>query len=305
MSGNSLWSRRLQPFQRTVTRHTFAFFLFILWAAPSISAGTLNVSIKSAAEQGEFVTASFETPPLEEMKISFMFLGSTAPCFPDPISPNRFQWTCLAAVPANALTGKQRYEIAPYGDPAFHGIIRIKKHKFPVETLTLSKEKKDLLKSGDDKDDEVKLIRKLFKTETSEKMWAGKFIKPVQGKIESLYGEKRILDGKLRENYYHRGLDLGEQHGKPLFASNGGKVLSARMFTEEGNMVMLDHGRGVISLYMHCSAMSVKEGDLVSKGQEIGKVGDTGVASTPHVHFGIYIHGTPIDPLFWLSHSPD
>ncbi len=251
-------------------------------------------------EQGQFLLLEPALPQTETAQVSLDFQGQKTPCY-----LNKGIWQCLAAVPADAKTGTQIFKVLAGEKPLPEEKIRVLNHRFPVEPLTLTKEKKNLLKSGEDKDAELKVIRAKLKIETPEKLWKGKFGRPVEGKIESLYGEKRILDGKLRPNYYHRGLDLGAPHGTPLHASQDGQVILAGSFIEEGNMVMVDHGQGVVTAYLHCSAMSVKEGDKVKKGDIVGKVGDTGVANTPHVHFGTYIHGTPIDPLYWFAKAPD
>jgi murein DD-endopeptidase MepM/ murein hydrolase activator NlpD len=272
-------------------------FPALAWAEPP-----QNFIAPASAGQGEYIRFTFITDPLAQ-KLSLKFLEKVTPCFSEPVQEGRkFVWECLAAVPADAPAGPQAFEIYPLEATA--GRIQIEERPFPVETLTLTKEKKDLLKDSEDKDAEIKFIRAQLATASPKRLWRGEFIKPTNGKVESLFGEKRILDGKLRPNYYHRGLDLGAPHGSPLRATQAGVVLAARAFTEEGNMIMLDHGRGIISLYMHCSKMLVREGQKIKAGQIIGKVGDTGVASTPHVHWGIYVNGVPIDPLFWLGHLP-
>ena len=271
----------------------------ILLAVSPADASSSKHKFPTSISQGQFLRLTFGTGS-ERSGVSLNLEDERSPCY-----LNGEEWECLAAVPANAKTGRQDFKILTADKVLFSGKIRVLKHKFPVETLTLSQDKKDLLKPSEDKENNRKLIREKFKTENQKKLWSGKFAPPVNGKIESLYGEKRIMDGKLRPNYYHRGLDLGSPHGTPILASNDGQVIAAGKFIEEGNMVMVDHGQGVISVYMHCSSMSLKEGDPVKKGQEVGKVGSTGVSTSPHVHFGIYIHGTPIDPLYWFDHNPN
>ncbi|KAF0200512.1 MAG: lysostaphin, partial [bacterium] len=68
-----------------------------------------------------------------------------------------------------------------------------------------------------------------------------------------------------------------------------------------GNCIFLDHGHGIISAYLHLSSVMVKEGDIVKKGQIIGKVGSTGIASGPHLHWGMYVLGKTVDPLVWVN----
>ena len=252
----------------------------------------------SPAAQGQFVKVAFEAPGRESVRLEAF--GKTVPCYPDGKKIE-----CLAAVPANFAPGEQTLKLLSDSGPIGEAKVRIEAAKFPEETLALTQEKKDLMKASDKRDAEVKIIRAGLGAETPEKSWKGRFIKPVKGVTESLFGEKRILDGKMMEGYYHKGQDIGAKHGTPILASNAGRVVIARGLIEEGNMVALDHGHGVVSIYMHCSSLSVKEGQAVKKGQEVGRVGSTGISNSPHVHFGVYIHDTPTDPIFWLANSPD
>lgn len=85
-------------------------------------------------------------------------------------------------------------------------------------------------------------------------------------------------------------------------ATNRGRVLLARDdFNLHGKTVLLDHGQGVMSIYLHLSLINVDEGMEVEKGDVIGLVGSTGLATGPHLHFGIYVHGVPVNPIPWIE----
>lgn len=252
----------------------------------------------SPAAQGQFVRIAFEAPGSPKT-VQIEAFGKSLPCY-----PAGDQIECLAAIPTDTVPQEQTFKILAGAIEIGTAKIRIEESKFPEETLALTQEKKDLMMPSEKRAAEVKTIRAGLGAETTEKFWKGKFIKPVNGKTESLFGEKRILDGKMMEGYYHKGLDIGAKPGTPVLASNAGRVVIARKFIEEGNMAAVDHGHGVVSIYLHCSSLSVKEGQKVKKGQELGKVGSTGVSNSPHVHWGIYIHDIPIDPLYWLQNAP-
>jgi murein DD-endopeptidase MepM/ murein hydrolase activator NlpD len=100
-------------------------------------------------------------------------------------------------------------------------------------------------------------------------------------------------------HYYkkHDGVDLGEHTGDPLYASGAGTVTMAEWHTGYGNLVEIDHGNGYTTRYGHCSKLLVKVGDVVEQGQEIAKMGETGTATGPHVHFEIRVNGATVDPL--------
>ena len=95
----------------------------------------------------------------------------------------------------------------------------------------------------------------------------------------------------------HHGTDFGAPSGVSVKATKAGKVTIAKSLSGYGNVVYLDHGNGITSRYAHLSKFSVKVGDTVKQGQEVGKVGNTGVSTGPHLHFEIRINGNSIDPL--------
>ena len=142
-------------------------------------------------------------------------------------------------------------------------------------------------------------------TVSSEKYWNGEFIFPSAANPSTEYGVKRKINGVLNPDYFHKGLDFASPEGGDVKAPANGKVilagLTSRGFVVNGNCIFIDHGHGVISAYLHLSQVLVKEGDTVKKNQLIGKVGSTGIATGPHLHWGIYVLGKPIEPLVWTN----
>ena len=129
--------------------------------------------------------------------------------------------------------------------------------------------------------------------------WAGNFIAPVSNEISENYGTNRTFNGKLAT--VHRGTDFRAPLGTPVHASNGGEVILAREFYYEGNCVVIDHGLGFMTIYMHLSKFDVKEGDKVEKGQPIALSGGTGRATGPHLHMAVRWSGEYLDPLKLLA----
>jgi murein DD-endopeptidase MepM/ murein hydrolase activator NlpD len=120
--------------------------------------------------------------------------------------------------------------------------------------------------------------------------------------MNSPFGVKRYYNGKFSGNY-HKGIDQRSPQGRPIKAIADGQVILASSFHLHGGTVGLDHGQGITSIYIHQSKLLVKPGQLVKQGDVIGHVGSTGFASGPHLHWGLYIHGTPVDPTNWLKVS--
>lgn len=133
--------------------------------------------------------------------------------------------------------------------------------------------------------------------------WAGPFRAPVTGPTTGVYGSQRILSGTPMAP--HSGLDFGVPTGTRVVAPAAGVVVLADgPFTLEGNLVLLDHGMGLVSAFLHLSRIDVKVGDVVAAGSPIGAVGATGRATGPHLHWGVTWTDVRIDPALLLKDSP-
>jgi murein DD-endopeptidase MepM/ murein hydrolase activator NlpD len=149
---------------------------------------------------------------------------------------------------------------------------------------------------------EDELVSELLSSASPEKLWQGPFEYPSRyytAEFVATFGTRRSYNnGSLM--YYHTGVDF---YGRdvPIYASAAGRVVFAGPLTVRGNVTYIDHGWGVYSGYLHQSEMYVQEGDLVEKGQVIGKVGATGRVTGPHLHWEIWVGGVPVQPLDWIS----
>ena len=179
--------------------------------------------------------------------------------------------------------------------------LTIKTTEFPLQELTLAKETAALKASRIEK----ALVAKTLSTQSSKKLWDGKFIYPSLGHHSTIYGVKRRINGVINPGYFHKGLDFAASYGSEIKAAANGKVILAgrtsKGFVVNGNCIFLDHGHGVITGYLHLSKILVKEGDFIKKEQIIGKVGSSGIASGPHLHWGMYVLGKTVDPIKWTS----
>lgn len=133
--------------------------------------------------------------------------------------------------------------------------------------------------------------------DTGAEGWRQRFQWPVAGRISGRFGAQRIYRGT--PGSYHSGVDVAMPTGTPLLAPADGVVILAtsRPFTLEGNLLMLDHGMGLNSAFLHLSEISVREGESVRRGQPIGRIGATGRTTGPHMHWGMKWNAARIDPL--------
>ena len=147
-------------------------------------------------------------------------------------------------------------------------------------------------------DEDKALKQQAFAHVNPEREWSGNFQPPVTAPISDVFGTARVFNGQTQS--VHQGLDFGVPSGTPVDALNKGVVLLARPLFFEGNCVFLDHGQGLLTIYMHLSKIEVKEGDPVKRGQEVGLSGGTGRATGPHLHVAVRWQGVYLDPAVLL-----
>ena len=145
--------------------------------------------------------------------------------------------------------------------------------------------------------DEAKILRELISTST--KLWTEPFGMPLKDiHINDKYGYSRQTGAY---EISHKGTDFRAPIGTEIFAINTGKVILVKSFRNYGKTVVVDHGQGVLSLYMHLSEFRVMEEEVVKKGQIIGLSGMTGYATGPHLHLSVKIDSYSIDPMVFLN----
>ncbi len=207
----------------------------------------------------------------------------------------------IVGIPVNQPLGVYTFFVSymENGEPKTHEQkIKIIPGGFPVQRIWLKKKMKDLY-TYEGIQHEYDLIGAALKTETPEQLWEGVFGEPSKGKITTKFGSQRVVNGEKGSN--HKGVDFAPGFKKPIFAVNGGTVSLVQKFKMHGNTVIINHGQGVSSLYLHMNAFAVKAGDTVKKGDVIGYVGSTGVATGPHLHFALYVHAVAVNPMPWFK----
>ncbi|MDA3793340.1 MAG: M23 family metallopeptidase [Elusimicrobia bacterium] len=175
----------------------------------------------------------------------------------------------------------------------------IQKSNYPTEEIKLSAQNIKKIESPGNKK-ERKTIKAALKKETNKIFLEGNYLKrPSRGRISGVFGASRRTPDRVL--WQHRGVDIaGGRQAVVKSAAPGIVILAREDFNLHGKTVIINHGGGIMTLYIHLDSVKVKKGDKVSEGNIIGYIGDTGVAVGPHLHWGVYLHGTPVNPEDWL-----
>lgn len=233
-----------------------------------------------------FVTASEE--PLVEVG------GKPLPIFP----VGQQQWRAFVPTTPLQAPGQRSLRVRA-GDETRNMLLWVGNRSFPVQRIWLPPGK---VSQGTDAEfDQVAAFKTLV---TPEKLWRGAFIRPNSGAVTTPYGVRRYYNGVLAQDYFHRGIDYAGPHGSAVLAAQRGRVAlvgrEAEGFLIHGNTIGIDHGQGVLTLYLHLDQIRVQVGQMVEAGQVIGTVGNTGAATGPHLHWGLYVNGECVDPRLWM-----
>jgi len=225
--------------------------------------------------------------------------GENFPVFPAGTG-NRYR----ALLPTTPLDSPGRLTIQVTGDGETRNLaIGLRNRSFPTQRIRLA--------GGGSNATELELSRvAAFKQiVTPEKFWRGPFLRPTSGRVSTIFGVRRYYNGVFAQNYYHRGVDYATGTGTSVVAPAAGRVAligrEREGFRVHGNTVGIDHGQGVLSIFLHLHRIDVREGDFVSAGQRLGTVGSTGASTGPHLHWGLYVRGKAVDPVPWRFQGID
>jgi hypothetical protein len=173
--------------------------------------------------------------------------------------------------------------------------LNVDRGAFPVQRLTLPREMAAPPPEVQARiEREARMLEEIF-GRVSERLWEGPFAMPLNNGFSTGFGVRRVINGKPASQ--HRGVDIRGAEGTPVHAANRGVAVFAGETYFGGNTLVLDHGAGVFTVYMHLSKISVSERELVGKGGLVGLVGSTGRSTGPHLHYGVKVGGSTANPV--------
>lgn len=274
-------------------QHSFPLLTLVSWAALNQPLQALQVQVNpQSAQLGDTISVQIQVTNPETPTVQ---MGNTTyPVF--PLSGNRFR----ALIPSSPLDRPGTWSIQVQGDGTSQTVsIGMGDRSFPTQRIWLS-ESDAALQGTDYEFDRVDEFKRLV---TPEKYWNGPFLRPSSGYVSTIFGVQRYYNGEFANDYYHRGVDYAAPTGSPVVAPAAGRIAlvdkEANGFEIHGNTIGLDHGQGILSIFIHLHTINVQEGEMVKAGQVIGTVGSTGASTGPHLHWGLYVNGVAVDPVPW------
>ncbi|HEY6308003.1 MAG TPA: M23 family metallopeptidase [Candidatus Angelobacter sp.] len=216
-------------------------------------------------------------------------------------------WYALAGVDLNARPGKYPLQLqrGAQGNPgpAFIFEVSVAAKRYPTTAIKVAP---GFVQPPPDVqpriEEEQALKKRLFSQISPDTFWSGRFVAPVENTVSGGFGAARTYNGIKKSQ--HEGLDYHAAVGTSVRATNAGTVILARSLYFEGNCVVIDHGDGLLTLYMHLSEIKVEEGAKVASGQILGLSGNTGRVNGPHLHFAVRWQGLYLDPQTLIALNP-
>jgi len=210
------------------------------------------------------------------------------------------RWLAIVGVPLTVKPGSQLL-VAKDANGSRNLDFVVGSKKYPEQRITLKNQRQVNPNPDDLKriEGELEVQLKAYRSFTPGTPSNLLLDKPVAGPLSSKFGVRRFFNGEERNP--HSGLDFAVPAGTPIKAPAAGKVILTGNYFFNGNTVFVDHGQGFISMFCHMSKIDVKVGDTVPRGGVVGKVGSTGRATGPHMHWNVSLNDARVDPAIFIG----
>ncbi|KFE53092.1 M23 family metallopeptidase [Pseudomonas syringae] len=210
------------------------------------------------------------------------------------------RWLAIVGVPLTVKPGTQQL-VAKDAKGSRNLDFVVGSKKYPEQRITLKNQRQVNPNPDDLKriEGELEVQLKAYRSFTPGTPSNLLLDKPVAGPLSSKFGVRRFFNGEERNP--HSGLDFAVPAGTPIKAPAAGKVILTGNYFFNGNTVFVDHGQGFISMFCHMSKIDVKVGDTVPRGGVVGKVGSTGRATGPHMHWNVSLNDARVDPAIFIG----
>lgn len=210
------------------------------------------------------------------------------------------QWTALVGIPLATAPGTVRLSVQRTGLTATEIAFHVKPFRYAEQRLKVAPGQVDLSPEDTARYERERAhLQQVLATFSPTVPNSLRMLQPSSGRRSSSFGLRRVFNGQARTP--HSGMDIAAGLGAPVLAAADGVVIDSGDYFFNGNTLWLDHGSGLLTMYCHLSAIQVKVGDQVKAGAAIGKVGATGRATGPHLHWSVSLNRAMVDPLLFLQ----
>lgn len=285
-----------------------ALLFFVFWPAGSVPEHQINISSESPKQGSTILIKVSNKYPA----VSGSFNNESITFFKNG---KYSDWNALLGVDADLAPGKYKISVNPVRNEVSNGVnafgekiekeINVEAQNFPLIKMPVTKEMQNKgftakkivenIKNNDNPN-----LDAVLSEFTPEPYFDSPFSMPLSKIKESGLVFGQFIKG-AGYNIQHFGVDLRAESGTKVYAVNAGKVVLAKNLLNYGNTVVIDHGLGIFSLYLHLDEFRVSPGQIVEKGQIIGLSGNSGYSTAPHLHFSIRDNGTRIDPISFIK----
>ena len=214
-------------------------------------------------------------------------------------------WQALVGIPLGATAGEKYITIEDFSSRKI--AFQVQPHHYKTQHIKLTGDRKKYVNPQPQRLERIArervVLSKARKSFSAKRLANGQFSRPVDGVTTSPFGLKRFYNNQPRRA--HTGLDYAGSVGTPITTPADGRVILTGAFFFNGNTVFLDHGQGLVSVYIHLDDILVESGQRLTQGEVLGTVGQTGRATGPHLHWGVYLNQTAINPNLLLQPTND
>lgn len=212
-------------------------------------------------------------------------------------------WTAVVGLALSAAPGEAQVLVRREGSAEERVPFTIEAKRYTEQHLKVPQGKVDLSKEDLERYERERAhLAQVAATRSPTLPETMSFLQPTPGTRSSSFGLRRIFNGQPRNP--HSGMDIAAATGTPVVAAAPGRVIDTGDYFFNGNTVWIDHGRGLLTMYCHLSAIHVRKGDLVQAGDTIGAVGATGRVTGPHLHWSVSLNRAMVDPALFLRDAP-
>ena len=212
-------------------------------------------------------------------------------------------WLAIAGIPLDAEPGDASLDVEQPGADPRAVAFKIVPKQYRTQSLTVAPGQVNL-----SAEDEARVKRESEKVRAALDAFSAdapstlRLAQPVPGRRSGSFGLRRVFNGESRKP--HSGMDIAAPTGTPIKAPLSGRVVDVGNYFFNGNNVMIDHGQGLVTMYCHLSKIRVEPGQMLKTGEVLGEVGATGRVTGPHLHWGVSLNGTMVDPALFLAPVP-